>query len=124
MRLPYDTRGASADPVRAQPITLRGTADAGGACTLRTNPVDQGRQWLVNYLTVTSSGANVPTCDLYVDDETLLANLLDGTSDSAGVASYNPPRVIGQGETIVAVWTGADPGASCALRIEYDVQAL
>lgn len=119
MRPPRDPRGIDT-PLDAQPLTLRGSIPAGGTLTLTTRPVPVGQTWAVNYLTVTASGPNV-AFSWYVDDPSLPANLIDGTTDaSSAVAPYNPPRRVTQGQPIVGVFEGP-AGTDCTMRVEYDI---
>lgn len=121
MLLPEDDRAA--DGYAAAPISLRGTADGVGQCVLTAPQVPQAQRWLVNYVTVTTTGNAAPTVNVFVDTAEP-ANLFDGTADGrAAIAPYVPPRVLEQGQTLLIVWVGATPGAACSARLEYDVEA-
>jgi hypothetical protein len=120
MQLPVDTRGD--DGYSAAPISKRGSANGAGALTLTVGPVPEGWRWLINYVTVTTGGNTAPTVDLFIDS-TDLPNLFDGTDDGrSAIAPYVPPRQLEQGQTLLAVWAGADAGAQCSMRVEYDVE--
>lgn len=120
MQVPYDTRSRA--PHRAEPLTLSGTVAGDGTLTLTAPQVPDGWRWLLNYLTVTTSGTAEPTVDVYVSTSDL-RNLLDGTAEGlSAVAPYVPPRVITTGEQLVFVWQGATAGATGSVRIEYDVE--
>lgn len=101
------------------PLRLDATADAHGQAVITTDPVDIGLRWLLDYLVV--SALNSPGCSasVFVDVADPL-HLIDGTTAAAGaVASYLPPRMLGPGQQLIAVWAGCTPGDTVVLRVEY-----
>lgn len=95
--------------------------NAAGTATVVMGP-NVGQRWDLNVAAVSVSGAHVlsPLCKVYMGGGVLPvdANLVDGTFtgelDSTSRVDGIP---LSNGQKIIAVWTGADVGATATLSI-------
>lgn len=95
-------------------------ADANGVARATLQPLRAFERWRVRRMTVQSTSSTlVPTCKVYRGAES--ANrLIDGTH--TGTLDHSDTDLPMQnGESIIAVWEGADVGAQCTFSIEGDV---
>lgn len=107
------------DAVPRSPLRLEALVAADGTATITTLPVDIDEQWLIDYLVVTAAASTSCAAAVYVDSVDY-AHLLDATSSGGGaVAAYTPPRLLQAGQQLIVAWSGAAPGDTVALRVEY-----
>lgn len=97
-----------------------GIADAGGVCTieLATVPPDQ-QIWLLERLVVATNSLAATQFALYRNVVDLSARVEWTDGGNGNVADENPALRFLGGETIIAQWTGATPGARCTVSIQY-----
>jgi hypothetical protein len=95
--------------------------DGSGNGTARTGPRGSREVWApaVAAFSVSVPVTNEAQCKIYVGDQPIPANLVDGslsgsTGDSTG---HVGGRLVRLGEYIWAVWTGGDAGSVATLTI-------
>lgn len=97
-----------------------GTADASGRAVATLQPLRAFERWRVKRMTVQSTSTTlVPTCRVYRGAESA-SRLVDGTH--TGTLDHSDTDLsLQNGESMIAVWEGADVGSICTLSIEGDI---
>jgi hypothetical protein len=78
-----------------------------------------GQRWVVTAAAVsTSTAVAVPQANIYIGNAAEPANLVDGTfTGNLDSTSKTAGFIITSGQNVIAVWSGADPGAVATLSI-------
>jgi hypothetical protein len=94
------------------------TVNASGAAIVSIGP-NIGQRWVVTAAAVsTSTAVKVPQCNIYIGGSPVPANLVDGTfTGNLDSTSKTAGFIITSGQSIIAVWSGADVGALATLSI-------
>lgn len=101
--------------------TLTATADGNGTATATALQLDAGLAWSVEHLVCYAGSTAASTFRLY-DTTADPVNLLDGTdAGNFGVADWPTGLLVPPSGQLLAVWTGADAGASCRVRLQASV---
>lgn len=96
--------------------TANGNADANGRVELTLQPLRYGETWHVTRMTVQSSSSTlVPTAKVY-QNSAEPSNLADGTYTGTFDTSTTS-ITLHNGERLLCVFEGADPGARCTFNI-------
>lgn len=96
-------------------------ANVNGRAEVRYGPVPAGKIWAVERLTIYSDSTTVPIFRWYLGDPKLY-NIMEATDNGDFDAAEYPTAVpVGQGLSVVGVWTGAQEGDRCWLRLQYKV---
>jgi hypothetical protein len=102
------------------PLNTFGSAvvPASGIATVSLSP-QIGQRWVVTAAAVSSSTAvKVPQCNIYIGNAPSPTNLVDGTfTGNLDSTSKTAGFIINTGQNIIAVWSGADVGATVTLSI-------
>lgn len=100
-------------------INVNVVLDGSGAGTVSKGPTGYQETW--SSITVSvhcSSNVNEATCRIYVGGTPSPQSFADGTTfGSTGDSSTNMPLVIPTGQSVWAVWSGGDAGATAYLNI-------
>jgi len=94
-----------------------------GSGTAQLGPVSPGEVWYPQVVSVGTDQAEITNeaqCKIYVGDQAIQPNYVDGTlSGSTGDSTSNAGgQVVHPGEWIWAEWTGGDAGATAFLNIQ------
>lgn len=102
------------------PLNTSGSATvkADGSAVVNLGPII-GQRWVVSAAAVsTSTSVKVPQCNIYIGGSPNPPNLVDGTfTGNLDSTSRTSGYLIGNGQSIWAVWSGADVGALATLSI-------
>lgn len=97
------------------------TADANGKAVCRVQAMKPFERWNVTGITVNNtSTVLVPTAKVYRGSESPSA-LIDGTFTGTFDHS-DTSMIVLDGETILCVFTGADPGSQCTFTLTGEVK--
>lgn len=94
------------------------TLDASGNGRVQLSPSFNETWFVTNAAIYVSSANQIPQCLLYVGADTIPQNVVDTTfvgNQNASNRAGNYP--ITQGESIFAVWSGGDPGATATMSL-------
>lgn len=98
-----------------------GTADASGTATVDLGTLDTQTRWVLTHMVAACTSAAASTMRLYFGSVGP-AGLRDGTSaGNFDVADWSPGLFVPEGTRLLAVWSGADPGALATLTLQADV---
>jgi hypothetical protein len=118
-----------ATKLQGVPLTggqVTGLVGAGGTVTLKVGPQGLGNIWYPVQCTIsTSTGAlDTSTCAVYLGSQAQ-QNLQGGQSYAGGgdVVSLSV-QSMSQGDLLIAVWTGAVPGALAAVNVTGTMDSL
>ena len=91
---------------------------ASGVVSVSLGP-NLGQRWVVTAAAVsTSTAVKVPQANIYIGGAAVPANLVDGTfTGNLDSTSKTAGFIISAGQSIIAVWSGADIGATATLSI-------
>lgn len=101
------------------------TVAVDGTCTIVLDPVDPGAYWRITRVIISNDGVGAGPCVLYDganEGDCRPENALDGTADGlldvSDVAFY-----VVSSRSLIARWTGATPGSTCRVRVQYELLA-
>lgn len=101
---------------------VQATADENGRASVTTGPKKYGESWTVRTLATVTDSTSESQLRVYRGveaDTAIVASSYSGNQDTAGGSEI----VIGSGDKLVFVWTGASNGATCTCRIEGDLNS-
>lgn len=93
---------------------------AAGGGIVRVGPLSARETWTPSAVAVSvSSHTAEAACKLYVGDQPVQSNFVDGTySGSSGDSTDSlAAQRVKAGEYVWAVWTGGDPGATATMTV-------
>lgn len=106
-------------PRRNIRLEAQATVPANGNITVAINNM-RGPDWELKQIAVSvSTGVLSPVCNTYIGTSSagvFISNSLTGESDT----DSQPNSTIKYGESVCAVWTGADVGSIARLTVIYD----
>lgn len=107
-------------PRSNQRLESQATVPASGNITVIISNMTAGPNWNVKQISIAVSTATLsPSCNTYIGTNAagvFISNSLTGEADT----DSQPNVTIKYGESICAVWTGADVGAVARLTVIYD----
>lgn len=94
--------------------------DDNGNGTVQAGPSSPGEQWQLDIASVSvSSNASEASCKIYLGADTTQPNYADGTlSGSTGDSTDRISYPLNPGQSIWAVWSGGDAGATATLVLQ------
>ena len=121
----YQAPGQSWRLVDYRPaVILTATADATGVATATGPQVDPGYMWAIQRAVCSSTSTAQSRLRIY-EGSPAVGNLLTGSgSGNYDEADYPLGLLVSQSRELVAVWSGADPGSACTLRLQVAVLGL
>lgn len=101
--------------------SLTATTDDTGTATITLGPVPDVERWQLTHMVVGCLSTAVAPLRLYLDDASDV-NLRDGTDDGRfGVSEWPQGLWIPPTRSLLAVWTGADPGVRATLTVQATI---
>jgi hypothetical protein len=96
------------------------TLDSDGNGTVQAGPSSPGEQWQLSIASVSvSTNTNEASCRVYIGADTTQTNYADGTlSGSTGDSTDRVSYPLNPGQSVWAVWTGGDSGATATLVLQ------
>lgn len=96
-------------------------ADSNGKAIVTLQPLRAFERWRITLMNIQATspvavGPKVPQFRVYRNSEAV-SNLVDSTYDGNQNTS-NTDITIENGEAIIGVWTGADPGTQCMFSVQ------
>jgi hypothetical protein len=105
--------------------TAEAKVDNNGNATASFRALDADEQWSVARLVVSCTGSGTPpVCVIYIvsgGEQPSQSSQFSGTNSGFfDEADYAGGLVVGPGEQLLAVWTGAPVGATCLASAQLD----
>jgi hypothetical protein len=98
-------------------ISADAIADANGKAIARLQPLRANERWHIRRMTIQSDSSTlVPKCRIYRGAESP-SRQVDG-SETGTMDHSDTDLRLQNGEVLLAVWEGADVGASCLITVE------
>lgn len=111
--------------VRWDRLLATGVADAAGALQLELAAPPLDRWYLIDRLVVQSDSALASIADVFVGSPSSLMALADTTLAGNGdISEYPRGLYVPGGVSVVVVWSGATPGARCAVSAQVALMAV
>lgn len=96
--------------------SAQATVNADGRSECRLQPLRAFETWTVTKMTVQSTSVGQSQCRVYRGSESP-SRLIEGTY-SGNMDSSDTSIQLRNGESLLAVWTKADPGSVCTFTVE------
>lgn len=97
---------------------VQATADATGRATSVKGPARYGETWQITSVNTTTNSVAETQLRVFRGVESESAQVLTTYSGNSDTAGGGDPIVLGAGDKLVFVWSGADVGAICTARLE------
>lgn len=111
-------------PVDSSTDPRQAAANGAGVAQAVFGPVQPGYQWRVERIAISSDSALASAFTMYletIDPTNIVESTPSGNND---IADETQPILVPEGSRLLAVWTGATPGALCSVRIQYTIYVL